>query len=296
MTMWVGFGVLVLVMLAIDLVAFHRKAHEVSLREATIWSMVWIGAALLFNVLVWTRMGQQAGLEFFTGWVIEKSLSVDNLFVFVAIFSAFGIPKIYQHRVLFLGILGAIILRGIFIATGITLLNHFHWMVYLFGIFLIWTGVRFLLVQERTVSEQHPAVTLLQRFFPIDSQIHGQAFLVRKAGRLMATPLLVTLLVIEASDVVFAVDSIPAILAITRDPFLVYTSNIFAILGLRALYFVLSAVLDRFRYLKVGLSIILVFVGLKMLLSEIWPIPVGLSLGVIVSVLVLCVGASFVKK
>lgn len=292
--LWVGFTIFVLGMLALDLGVFHRSAHAVSLKEAGIWSAVWIALSLVFNVLVYNFYGAEAGLQFLTGYLIEKSLSVDNIFVFVLIFSYFSVPAQYQHRVLFWGIFGALVMRAAMIFTGAALLERFHWIIYIFGAFLIFTGIRMAFHKDEELHpEANPVVKLFKRFMPVAGEYHGQSFFVRQAGRLFATPLFVVLLLVESTDLVFALDSIPAIFAITRDPFIVYTSNVFAILGLRALYFLLAGVMDMFRYLKIGLSVVLVFVGTKMLAEAVHiEIPILVSLGVIALVLTVSVLAS----
>jgi tellurite resistance protein TerC len=291
--LWVIFNVFVLGVLALDLLVLHRKAHAVSLREALAWSCVWVSLALLFTLGIYFFRGGEKALEFLTGYVIEWSLSVDNLFVFLVIFSYFGVPTIYQHRVLFWGILGALVLRAIFIATGTALLTNFHWMIYVFGGFLIFTGIKLLFAGEEKIEpEKNPAVRLVRRFMNVTPDYHGQQFFIRKDGRLWATPLLLVLVVVETTDVVFAVDSIPAIFAITLDPFIVYTSNVFAILGLRALFFLLAGVMDMFRYLKVGLSFVLCFVGIKMVIVDFYKIPIGISLGVVAGILAISILAS----
>jgi len=293
---WIIFNIFVLAMLALDLMVFHRKAHAVSLREALSWSIVWISLALIFNLGIYYLWGSEKAMEFLAGYVIEKSLSVDNIFVFIMIFSYFAVPAIYQHRILFWGILGALIMRAIFIAAGAALLSAFHWIIYVFGGFLIFTGIKmFFAGEEKIEPEKNPAVVLLRRWMPITDKFHGQQFFVRIDGRLWATPLFVVLLVIETTDVIFAVDSIPAIFAITRDPFIVYTSNIFAILGLRALYFLLAGILGMFQYLKVGLSFVLCFVGVKMMLVDVYKIPIELSLVVVAGILLVSILASLVK-
>jgi tellurite resistance protein TerC len=292
--LWVAFNVFVLGMLALDLLVFNRKAHAVSLREALAWSCVWVSLALLFSLGVYFVRGGEKALEFLTGYVIEWSLSVDNLFVFLVIFSYFAVPPIYQHRVLFWGILGALVLRAIFIATGSALLANFHWMIYVFGGFLVFTGIKLLFAGEDKVEpEKNPAVRLLRRFIKVTPDYQGQRFFIRKDGTLWATPLLLVLVVVETTDVIFAVDSIPAIFAITLDPFIVYTSNVFAILGLRALFFLLAGVMEMFRYLKVGLSFVLCFVGAKMMLVDLYKIPIGISLGVVAGILGISILASF---
>ena len=295
--LWVGFTVFVLGMLALDLGVFHRSAHQIGHREALVWSLVWIGLALTFNVGIWHWFGRQHGLEFLTGYLIEKALSVDNIFVFLLIFSYFAVPAEYQHRVLFWGILGALVMRAAFILLGTVLLQRFHWIIFLFGGFLIYAGAQMLRGKEIEIHPEHnPAVRLFQRYIPVTSQYHGAHMLIRQNGRTYATPLLLVLVVVEATDLVFAVDSIPAIFAVTRDPFIVYTSNIFAILGLRSLYFLLAASIRKFRYLKAGLGAVLLFVGVKMLLGEYYPIPIGISLAVIGIILGMSVLVSFLSN
>ncbi len=299
--LWVGFNVFVLLMLAVDLGVFNRKAHEVSAREAAAWSVVWVALALLFNYGVYRFMGRQAGMEFLTGYLIEKALSVDNIFVFVLVFAFFQVPAKYQHRVLFWGVLGALVMRGAMIGAGAYLIKQFHWIIYVFGGFLIITGIRMATQTEHAIEpESNPVIRLVRRFIPVTNRYHGQNFFVREAQRpggalrRVATPLFVVLVLVEATDLIFAVDSIPAIFAVTQDPFLVYTSNVFAILGLRSLYFLLAGVIHKFHYLKLGLSVVLVFVGAKMLLTDVYKVPVGLSLGVIALILLLSVVASLV--
>ncbi|GAB4513398.1 MAG: TerC family protein [Anaerolineae bacterium] len=293
---WIAFGVLVTGLLALDLGVFHRKAHAVPLREAAIWSIVWIAVSLAFNAGIWMWKGSTPALEFLTAYIIEKSLSVDNIFVFVLIFSYFGVPAQYQHRVLFWGVLGAIIMRGILIMAGVTLIERFHWVVYLFGAFLVFTGIRMARHRDEKVDlDANWLVRLARRVLPVTSEYVGEHFFTRQRGVLFATPLLLVLLVVESTDLVFAVDSIPAVLAISQDPFIVFTSNIFAILGLRALYFVLAGVIHRFYYLKAALSVILSFVGVKMLIADIYKIPVGISLSVIAVILAIGLIASLIR-
>lgn len=293
MWFWIAFGVVVLVMLALDLGVFHRKAHEVHFKEAFIWSVVWIVLALIFNAAVFAIRGTQSGFEFLTGYVIEKSLSVDNIFVFLMVFNYFRVPPAYQHRVLFWGIVGALIMRAIFIAGGIGLLNRFHWMVYVFGALLIASGIKMVIQHGKEIHpERNPVLIFVRRIFRVTPNYEGQRFFIKKNGLVFATPLFITLVFVEFTDLVFAVDSIPAILAITRDPFIVYTSNVFAILGLRALYFVLAGFMRLFAYLHYGLAAILVFVGSKMLLSEIYKVPVAWSLAIIAAILLMSVLAS----
>jgi tellurite resistance protein TerC len=292
---WVVFNLFILAMLALDLGVFHRKTHEVKIKEALIWSIVWIGLALLFNLGVYFWYGPQPALEFLTGYLIEKSLSIDNVFVFVLIFSYFRVPALYQHKVLFWGILGALILRAIFIALGVVLVQKFHFVIYVFGAFLILTGIKMALQKDKEIHpEKNPLLRLFRRFMPVTDDYAEAKFFVKNLGRTSATPLFVTLLIIETTDLVFAVDSIPAILAVTLDPFIVYTSNVFAILGLRALYFALSGIMQLFHHLHYGLSVILVFVGLKMLFVDLYKIPIHISLAVIAAILLVSVIASLV--
>jgi tellurite resistance protein TerC len=295
--LWIVFNIFVFGMLTLDLGVFHRKAHAVSLKEAGVWSCIWVSLALVFNFGIYYLWGQEKALEFLTGYVIEKSLSVDNLFVFLMIFQYFNTPAEYQHRILFWGIVGALILRAIFIATGSALLSNFHWMIYVFGGFLVITGIKmFMQGDEKIEPEKNPVVRLFQRMMPVTHNYHGQNFFVSKDGKRQATLMMVVLIVVETTDVIFAVDSIPAIFAITTDPFIVYTSNVFAILGLRALYFMLAGVMEMFVYLKVGLSFVLVFVGVKMTLVDVYKIPIGASLGVIGGILLLSVLMSLASQ
>ena len=294
--LWAGFNVFVLAMLAVDLGIFHRDSHAVSLREAGIWSAVWIALALVFNVGVWKFLGPQPGVEFLTGYLIEKSLSIDNIFVIALLFAYFKVPDRYQHRVLFWGILGALVMRAGFILAGAALLERFHWIIYLFGAFLILTGIKMALAPEKGLEpEKNPVVRLVRRLMPVTADYRGASFFVREGGRRAATPLFLVLVMVEFTDLVFAVDSIPAIFAVTRDPFLVYTSNVFAILGLRSLYFLLAGIMHKFEYLKLGLAAILVFVGAKMALVGWVKIPATTSLGVIAAILAVAVAASLIK-
>ena len=294
---WVGFNVFILAMLALDLGVFHRKSHEISVREAGIWSGVWITLALIFNFGVYYFLGRVAGIQFFTGYVIEKSLSVDNIFVIALIFGFFAVPKVYQHRVLFWGILGALVMRAAFIAAGTALITRFHWIIYIFGAFLLVTGIKMALHREEEIHPEHnPVLKLVRRLMPVTKDYEAGHFFVRHGGKLMATPLFLVLVLVETTDLIFAVDSIPAIFAVTLDPFIVYTSNVFAILGLRSLYFVLAGVMDKFAYLKLGLSGILVFVGIKMLLTEIYKIPPTVSLLVVLGILTAAILASLRKS
>ena len=291
--LWIGFIAFVLAMLAIDLGIFHRKSHVIGIREAAAWSCVWVALSLLFNAGVWWKFGSVRGTEFLTGYLIEKSLSVDNIFVFVIIFSALGIPAIYQHRVLFWGILSALLMRAGMIFAGAALLARFHWLMYAFGAFLILTGAKLYAQRDK---EMHPedglALKLARRLIPSTPRFDGDRFFTRENGRRLATPLLMALILVEVTDVIFAVDSIPAIFAITQDPFIVFTSNIFAILGLRSLFFLLAGVVDKFRYLKAGLAAVLVFVGLKMTAVDLYKMPPFVSLAVIVAILGASIWAS----
>ena len=280
--LWGIFAVVVLGMLALDLGVFHRKAHVIRFREAAIWSVVWVGLALSFNLLVLWRFGVARGVEFFQAWLVEKALSVDNIFVFLAIFSYFAVAPRLQHRVLFWGIFGALLTRALFIWTGATLLQSFHFVMYVFGVFLILTAGRLLVGDDAEVQpDKNIVLRIFRRLVPVADDYEGAHFLVRRDGRLMATPLLLVLVVVEATDVMFAVDSIPAVFGITQDVFIVYTSNIFAILGLRAMSFLVASVIQKLRYLKAGLALVLAFVGLKMLAGKYIHIPELLSLGVV---------------
>lgn len=291
--LWIIFNIFVLGMLTVDLGVYHRKAHAVTTREATNWCLVWVTLAILFNAGIYIWLGSEKALEFFTGYLIEYSLSVDNIFVFILIFSYFAVPASYQYRVLFWGILGALVMRGAFIGTGALLLQHFHWVIYLFGAFLVFTGIKMLVKEETTVRpEDNPVIKLLRRLMPLSPNYEGQSFFVKQNRRWAATPLFVVLLVVESTDLIFAVDSVPAIFAVSRDPFIVYTSNIFAILGLRSLYFLLAGVIDLFVYLRYGLGVVLGFVGIKMLLVDIYKIPIGISLAVVAGILTLSIVAS----
>jgi tellurite resistance protein TerC len=284
--LWAGFIGFVLLMLAVDLGIFHRKAHEVSLREAAVWSAVWVALSAVFNVLVYVWFGSERALEFTTGYLLEKALAVDNIFVFVLVFGAFGIPRLYQHRVLFWGVIGALIMRAIFILAGSAFVQRFHWAIYVFGGILAVTGVRLLFQKEGEVHPENNAVVrFFRRILPVTDSLHGDRFTVVQHGRRYGTPLLVALVAVEVADVVFAVDSIPAIFAITTDPFIVFTSNIFAILGLRSMYFLLAGIIDKFHYLKIGLSIVLIFVGVKMLIMDLYKIPIVASLLSIAAIL-----------
>ncbi len=292
--MWIGFGVLVMAVLAIDLGLFNRKAHVPSFREAAIWSLVWVSLAVLFGAWVFIRDGFEHGIQFASGHLVELSLSVDNVFLFAVLFGHFRIERRYQHRLLFWGIIGAVAMRGIMIAAGTALINRFHWIVVVFGVFLIWTGVRMFLHRNRDVDVSDMAVLRwLRRHFRVTDRYDGQRFFTMIDGVRYATPLFVVLVLVELTDLMFAVDSIPAVLAISRDPFIVFTSNVFAILGLRSFYFLLAGVMELFEYLTIGLAGVLVFVGIKM--QGIWHIPTTWSLAVIVLLLGSAIGASLIK-
>lgn len=284
--LWGSFAALISVMIILDLGVFNRKSHEVSFREALTWTLVWVGLALAFNAGILHFLGTIKALEFLTGYLIEESLSVDNLFVFILVFSYFQVSRTYQPKILKWGIIGALVMRALFIFVGIELFERFHWMIYLFGVLLIVTGIKMAFGGEEKIDPgKNLLVRLTRKFLPVTKKSYGDRFFIRRRGILAATPLLLTLLVVESSDIIFAVDSIPAILAVTRDPFIVYTSNIFAIMGLRSLFYLLSSVMEMFTHLKLGVSIILAFIGVKMLLSSVFPIPIYFSLGVIVGVL-----------
>lgn len=287
------FIIMILLFLTLDLMVFHRKNKEVSVKEALLWSLFWILLAFAFNILVYYLYGSEKALSFLTGYLIEKALSVDNLFVFIMIFQFFGIKQAYQHKVLFWGILGALLMRALFIAMGITLISKFHWIIYLFGGFLIFTGYKMISKDNAEVHpERNVILRLFTRFFPVSNRLDESRFFVREDNRRKATALFVVLLVVETTDVIFAMDSIPAILAITTDPFIVYTSNVFAILGLRSIYFALAGVMQLFHYLHYGLSAILIFVGFKMMISEIFKFPVLAALGIVAGILIISILAS----
>lgn len=305
--MWIAFNAVVLGLLALDLGVFNREPHVVTVREAGTWTAIWVTLALLFNAVIFFWAGPEKGLEFLAGYLIEYSLSVDNIFIFVLLFTFFRVPAQYQHRVLFWGIIGALVMRGIMIVAGAALIERFEWIIYIFGAFLIFTGLR-MAFNSGGEEEIHPEGNLLvrifRRFMPVTNEYHGERFFVKLDGVRHATPLFVVLLIVESTDLIFAIDSIPAIFAVTRDPFIVYTSNVCAILGLRSLYFLLAGVMDKFHYLRLGLAAILTFVGIKMLTPEIsyliigehYHIPIAVSLGVIVSILAIAVIASLIRS
>lgn len=296
--LWIGFNVFVLLMLALDLGVFHRKSHIVTFKESLTWTAVWITLALIFNAGLWHFSGPEKALEFFTGYVIEKSLSVDNVFVFALLFSYFSVPREYQHKVLFWGILGALIMRATMIGLGAILITKFAWIIYIFGAFLILTGLKMIFKKDEELHpEQNPIVRWFKRVFPVTKEYRGDHLFVREKGILFATPLFVVLLCVEVTDVIFAVDSIPAIFAVTKDPFIVYTSNVFAILGLRSLYFALAGMMHKFHYLKLGLGFVLVFVGIKMLLAHTtYKLDTLLSLAVVGLILATSVVASLLRR
>jgi TerC family integral membrane protein len=288
--MWLAFAAVMTIMFVLDLGVFNRKSHEVGFREAVIWTLVWVSLALLFNAGIYYYLGPTKALEFFTGYIIEESLSVDNLFVFIMIFSYFHVAKAHQPKILKWGIIGALAMRAIFIMVGIGLIERFHWMIYVFGAVLVFTGVKMAFGGEEKIEpEKNLLVRLVRKFIPITRRVRDDRFFIKKGRIVAATPLFLTLLVVESSDVIFAVDSIPAVLAVTHDPFIVYTSNVFAIMGLRSLFYLLANVMEMFVYLKLGISFILAFVGVKMLLTDTCHISIYFSLGVIVGVLAISI-------
>lgn len=294
---WIGFNILVLAMLALDLGLFHRKDHKISIKEGLVWSVIWIVVALIFNVGVYFWKGPESGLQFFTGYLIERSLSIDNIFVFLLIFTFFKVPDKYQYKVLFWGIIGALVMRGLFIGVGAFLISKFHWILYIFGAFLVYTGIKMGVAKDKEIEPEHnPILRFVRRFIPLTKSYVNGKFFTRFEGKRIGTPLFVVLVVVESTDVVFAFDSIPAIFAITLDPFIVYTSNVFAILGLRALYFAIAGLMDMFHYLKYGLSAILSFVGVKMLVADLYKIPDLLSLAIIALLLAASIIASIIFK
>lgn len=291
--LWVGFHILVFILLFIDLFVINKKAHEISVREALKWTTFWIALAVLFCGGVWFWGTPQMALEFATGYIIEKSLSVDNLFVFLTIFSYFQVPAKYQHKVLFWGIFGALVLRAVFILGGVVLIQQFHPVIYIFGGFLLFTGIKLAIQQEQKIEpEKNPVLKLLRRTMGVSKYYSEDKFFIKRLGHTFATPLFVVLVLIETTDLLFAVDSIPAVIAISDNPFIIYTSNVFAILGLRTLYFALAGLVNIFHYLNLGMSIILMFIGAKMMLSDIYKIPIGLALSVVVGILAISVAAS----
>ena len=293
---WVCFIGFVVFMLVLDLGVFHRKSHEIKIKEALIWSAVWISLALIFNYGIYVFLGKEKAIEFLTGYIVEKSLSVDNLFVFIMLFTYFKVDVKHQHKVLFWGILGALVMRAIFIFAGVALINKFHWIIYIFGALLIFTGIKMLFHKEENIDpDRNPLVKLFKKIFPVTEKEHGDKFFVRLNGKTVATPLFIVLLMVEFTDLIFAVDSIPAILAITNDTFIIFSSNVFAILGLRALYFALAGITKYFYYLKYGLSAILVFVGIKMTIVDFYKVPIVSSLLVISGILIISVVVSVLR-
>jgi tellurite resistance protein TerC len=296
LALWVGFNILVLAMLALDLGIFHRKDHKISVKEGLIWSGIWIAVALLFNLVVLLLEGHEKAVQFFTGYLIERALSIDNIFIFLLIFTYFKVPEKYQYKVLFWGILGALIFRGLFIALGVIIIAKFHWVLYIFGVFLLFTGIKMAVSEETKIEpEKNPVLKFIRRFLPISNNYEKGRFFARFDKRFFATPLFIVLVVVESTDIVFAFDSIPAIFAITLDPFIVYTSNVFAILGLRALYFAIAGLMDMFYYLKYGLSAILSFVGIKMLISWFYKMPDLMALAIIAGILLVSILLSIWK-
>lgn len=293
---WVAFAIMIFILLALDIAVFNRKSHEIKLKEAVLWSAFWITLALLFNIVVYVFYGHESALQYLTAYLVEKSLSMDNLFVFLMIFSFFKVPHKYQHKVLFWGIIGALVMRLFFIYAGITLINKFHWIIYVFGVMLIYSGIKMVRDKETEIHpEKNKVLKLFRKFMPTTSKYHDGHFFIRLDGVLHATPLFVVMIVIETSDLIFAVDSIPAVLAISNDTFIVYTSNIMAILGLRALFFALAGVMNIFEFLHYGLSAILVFVGVKMVIADLYKIDIFVSLGVIFSILCISIIASVIN-
>ncbi len=293
--MWGSFIIFILLMLSLDLGVFRRKSHQIKVKESLLLMGFWVSLALLFNLGIYLTRGPRPALEFLTGYLVEESLSVDNIFVFLMIFSYFSVPAFVQRKALVWGILGAIVLRAIFILTGLTLIHRFHWLIYVFGGILVWTGIKMFSAPEKEIEpEKNPVLKLFRKFVPVTKDYEGDKFFVRRAGQYLATPLLVVLIVIETTDLIFAVDSIPAVFGVTLDPFIVYTSNIFAILGLRALYFALAGMIKRFHFLSYGLSVILTFIGAKMILSYFFLIPIHIALGVVVGILAFSIAASLI--
>lgn len=294
---WIFFILFIALMMALDLGVFHRKSHIVTFKESLAWTLVWMGLAMTFNAIIYLWKGPDKAIEFLTGYLIELSLSVDNLFVFILIFGYFQVPQKYQHRVLFWGIIGALVLRVIFIFAGVALMEKFHWMIYLFGGILIISGYKMFFQKDKKIDpEKNPVLRLFKRFFPVTNQYEGSRFFVKQNNRWFATPLFLVLIIVETTDVIFAVDSVPAILAITTDTFIVFTSNAFAILGLRSLYFALAGIMNVFRYLHLGLASILIFIGLKMVLADVYKLPIEFALITVLSILIISIVASLLIK
>jgi tellurite resistance protein TerC len=291
---WASFIAIIVALLALDLGVLRKEDKKLTTAQAFTWCVFWVGLAAVFNLVILYYFGSQKALEFLTGYIVEQALSVDNIFVFLVLFSFFAVKEDYQHRVLFYGILGAIVMRGLFVILGSELLSRFHWTIYIFGAILIISGIKLLKSGDEEMNpEKNPIIRFFRKVVPLTPDYHEQKFMVRIDGKLFATPLLLVLVAIECTDLVFAVDSVPAIFAITKDPFIVFSSNIFAILGLRSYFFLLSGVIGTIAYLKMGLSVVLMYVGCKMLLHHIYPIPTVLSLGIIVGILAVSIGASF---
>ena len=291
--MWIGFNVVIVVLLFLDLKVFHRRSHVISVKESLLWTAFWIGLSLLFNLGIYFWKDSETALQFLTAYVVEKSLSVDNLFVFLLIFTYFAVPSLYQHKVLFWGIMGAIVMRLAFILAGVTLIEHFTWALYVLGALLIFAAIRLALQKDAQVDpEKNPVVRLFRRFVPVTEGYEGDRFFIRRAGRWIATPLLVVVVVVESTDIVFAIDSVPAVLGITTDTFIAYSSNVCAILGMRALYFALAGVIGMFRYLTYGLFAVLLFIGVKLMIGNFYEIPVGVALAVVGGVFILSIVAS----
>ena len=295
---WIGFVVFLALMLAIDLGIFHRKSHTVTFKESLGWTLVWIMLAMMFAAIVYFWKGSEKAIEFITGYVIELSLSVDNLFIFILVFSYFHVPQQYQHKVLFWGILGALVMRVIFIFAGVALISKFHWIIYIFGAIIIISGIKMLFQKDKKIEpEKNPLIRFVKKMIPVTHEYHGDSFFIKlKNGAWAATPLFIVLVFIEITDLIFAIDSIPAILAITTDTFIVFTSNAFAILGLRSLYFALAGMLNLFRFLHIGLSLVLIFIGLKMVLSDIYKVPIEYALLIVLSILLTSISASLILK
>mgnify|MGYP003413639390 CR=1 FL=1 len=295
---WIGFVVFLALMLAIDLGIFHRKSHTVTFKESLGWTLVWIMLAMMFAAIVYFWKGSEKAIEFITGYVIELSLSVDNLFIFILVFSYFRVPQQYQHKVLFWGILGALVMRVIFIFAGVALISKFHWIIYIFGAIIIISGIKMLFQKDKKIEpEKNPLIRFVKKMIPVTHEYHSDNFFIKlKNGAWAATPLFIVLVFIEITDLIFAIDSIPAILAITTDTFIVFTSNAFAILGLRSLYFALAGMLNLFRFLHIGLSLVLIFIGLKMVLSDIYKVPIEYALLIVLSILLTSISASLILK
>ena len=295
---WIGFVVFLALMLAIDLGIFHRKSHTVTFKESLGWTLVWIMLAMMFAAIVYFWKGSEKAIEFITGYVIELSLSVDNLFIFILVFSYFHVPQQYQHKILFWGILGALVMRVIFIFAGVALISKFHWIIYVFGAIIIISGIKMLFQKDKKIEpEKNPLIRFVKKMIPVTHEYHGDSFFIKlKNGAWAATPLFIVLVFIEITDLIFAIDSRPAILAITTDTFIVFTSNAFAILGLRSLYFALAGMLNLFRFLHIGLSLVLIFIGLKMVLSDIYKVPIEYALLIVLSILLTSISASLILK